>query len=63
MCAFISGILLFCSLQIGAQPTPEFVRGAVLDTVVIPGDSGDSYALFLPEGYRASVACSRPFCL
>ena len=55
MCAFVSGILLSCSLQIGAQPTPEFVRGAVLDTVVIPGDSGDSYALFLPEGYRASV--------
>jgi len=55
ICPLISGILLLCSLQIRAQPTSEFVRGAVLDTVVIPGNSGDSYALFLPGDYRASV--------
>ena len=52
---FVTGILFFCCLKIPAQPASEFVRGTVLDTVVIKGDSGDSYALFLPEDYRDSV--------
>lgn len=50
----ISGILLFYGVYIIAQPESEIVRGIVHDTVFTTGDSGDSYALFLPEDYRAS---------
>lgn len=61
MSPLITGVLLICSLQVRAQPTDEFVRGAVLDTVVIPGISGDSYALFLPEDYEASEPAAALF--
>ena len=50
----ISGILLFYGVYVIAQPESEIVRGIVHDTVFTTGDSGDSYALFLPEDYRAS---------
>jgi predicted esterase len=54
MAPLISGILLFYGVYVIAQPQTEIVRGVVQDTVFTTGDSGDSYALFLPEGYRAS---------
>ena len=52
---FVSGFLVVYCLQMAAQTPSEFAKGTVLDTVFVLGDSGDSYALFLPENYQTSV--------
>ena len=54
--ATIAGVFfLLCALLLPAQTTEEFPYGKVIDSVVLKDNSGDSYALFLPEDYIPST--------